>query len=816
MAWMGTNALTCQKMQRIDRVAMAVALLAALFAATPIGAQAPSPAGSSPVLAPANQRFASPTAEVPHLRRHVVPLLSRLGCNAAACHGAKGGQGDFELSLFGFDYQADIQELADEGDPPRANWKDPLDSLVLQKPTLAVDHLGGKRFDAGGWEYQLLLQWIEARAPGVKKTQESIVVERLEIRPAEVVFQAKDEAAASQLQVLAHWNDGSVEDVTPLCRFQCNDDAVATVSIDGNVTKTGFGDTHVVAFYDQAIASAPVLSARPSTATAETSLANAPPSVDGAINAKLTMLGIEASAPCSDADFLRRVSLDLTGTLPTAAAVRSFVALPDPDKRAKKIDELLLTEQYAAWWATWLCDLTGNNQTTLPTPDFQAAAARQWHQWIARRIRDNVPYDQIVEGLVVSSGRQPNQSYADYCAEMTSYVRSDSPADFSERQTMPYFWARTNVNTPAKKTLAFAYTFLGVQIQCAECHKHPFDRWTKSDFEGLQAFFADIKYGRPPSAAKEHEALLASIVVPEGMNSREFLRRRAAAGETIPWGETYVQAAARTQTSDAQLRTLMDWMKSLEHPYMAMALVNRVWHHYFGVGIVDPPDDLSLANPPANRALLDYLTVGFVSSGYDMRWLHREILNSQAYQRSAETNDTNESDRRNFSHALFRRLPAEVLYDSAQIATAANQSDASKVSELRAVGVGTGLTRGDRRFGTLVALGKPPRTEVCERERSSAPSLMQSLFLQNHPDVHAMINRRDGWIEQQAPRLQDADEEALKPFVEEAFLRTLGRAPTADERRQSLAFIIESSTRREGAAGLLWALLNTKEFAFNH
>lgn len=767
-------------------------------------------ANATTILAPADQRFASRTNEIPHLRRHVVPLLTRLGCSAAACHGAKEGQGGFELSLFGFDYAADVVEIADEGDPPRANWKEPLESALLCKPTLMEDHLGGKRFEAGGWEYQLLMQWVAARAPGVKSTQAWVAVDRLEIRPSKIVLPDRADAASQQVQVIAHWNDGTAEDVTPLCRFQLNDDAVAAISTRGEVSRVAAGDTHLVAFYDKAIASAPVYAIQGDQPRVAQHLSPVG-SVDAAIDAKLDELGVIASPICSDEEFLRRVSIDLAGTLPTAEEVQSFAESDAPDKRAKKIDELLASEQYVAWWSTWLCDLTGNNQTTLPSQDFQLIVSKQWYDWIAKRVRDNVPYDQIVEGMVVSPGRLPDQSYAEYCAEMTSYARQQSPADFGQRSTLPYFWARTNLRTPATKTLAFSYTFLGVQIQCAECHKHPFDRWTTEDFKGLQGFFTDIRFGRPPSASQEHADLLAEIPVPEGSNSREVMRNRAAAGEIVPWEEVYFSQTRPGTSPELPLKMLMEWMKGLDHPYMAMAMVNRVWHHYFGIGIVDPPDDLSLANPPSNQPLLDYLTAGFVASGYDMKWLHRQIVGSEAYQRSIEVNSTNQRDARNFSHSHFRRLPAEVLYDAVSIATAADQRTAATASGTRAVGQASGLVRGDRRFDTLTSLGKPPRMQICERERADAPSLTQSMFLQNHPDLHAMIDRRDGWVASLT-----ASDESPDELIRQAFFRTLSRTPTEKELQQSREFVASSESPAEGWAGLLWALLNSKEFSFNH
>jgi hypothetical protein len=390
---------------------------------------------------------------------------------------------------------------------------------------------------------------------------------------------------------------------------------------------------------------------------------------------------------------------------------------------------------------------------------------------------------------------------------------------------MPHFWARTNLKGSANKTMAFAHVFLGVQIQCAECHKHPFDRWTKEDFDGLEEFFAPLKYGRAGNANAGYRRLSASIKVPPGQRRNPFIASLARSGSVIPWNELYydqpsVQQLLQQPLSDGQLRratpmhALMDWMRGLEHPYLAMAFVNRVWHQYFGVGIVDPPDDLSLANPPSNQALLDYLTAGFVDSGYDMKWLHREILNSNAYQRSWRTTETNIDDSRNFSHAKLRRLPAEVLYDAVLTATAADQAVAVR-SPRRAVGLSAGMMRSDRRNEILQPLGKPARAAVCERERSDEPNLSQSLFLQNDPVIYQMMDAKDGWIELIIDRDADATPMQIAGWIEEAFLRTLSRAPSREEIAAANEFIAESGAPADGLRGLLWSLINTKEFCLN-
>ncbi len=779
------------------------------------------------------QRFSTPTEEVPGLRRHVVPLLARLGCSAAACHGAKEGQAGFQLSLFGYDWASDHRELVDDGDPPRANWKEPLESAVLQKPTLLEEHEGGKRFDKGGWEYRLLLSWIQARAPGIHRGRSWVEIERLEIHPSEIAFTASGDV--QQLQAIAHWTDDTVEDVTPLCRFEMRHDAVAEVSPEGLVKATYPGDTHVVAYYDRAIATVPVYLPRSESDRLTPSVDRQPlTQVDSFIETKLTKLGIRPSDLCSDNEFLRRVSLDLTGTLPTAEEVRQFESDGDPGKRTRKIDELLRRPEYAAWWTTWLCDLMGNSEALMPDGSFRRDESELWYQWIRDRVRDNVPYDQIVQGIISPTGHRPGQTHEDYYREMTSYVQAEEPADFGRRETMPFFWAKTNLRSAKDKTLAFSYVFLGVKLQCAQCHKHPFDRWTKEDFDNFKEFFTRLHFGVAPDAKSSYDKLRQEIVGSTKRGANQLLTRAARAGRTIPWREVYYdqQGGPRTRpfadssgadrdlTDADPMAALMNWLRDPAHPYLAIAMVNRVWHHYFGVGIVDPPDDLNLANPPSNRPLLDYLAAGFIETGYDLQWLHREIINSDAYQRSWRNNETNVADCRNYSRALLRRLPAEVLHDAVLRATAADQKQAWKDANnsTRLVSVSSGLLRSDVRNKFMARLGKPTRTAVCERERSNEPNLSQAIFLQNDPLLHAMIERPDGWITSVARATTSTavtDHEAVDSLIQEAYYRTVSRLPTDDELEHCRDFIGNSASVGDGMRGVLWTLLNTKEFCLN-
>jgi hypothetical protein len=840
---------------------------------------------------PIHARFNGPDAR-PSYQKHVLPLLSKVGCSGRACHGSFQGQGGFRLSLFGYDFKQDHEALV-KGDDPRADLKSPEKSLILRKPTLEDEHEGKQVIDKGSWQYNILLRWIQDGAVDDSSTNPEI--SHLEVEPSELVFNKAGEKV--QLRVRAHWRDGSVEDVTDITRFRTNDESVAKVDEKtGVVTAEGSGDTHIVAFYDNGLAAVPaILPVSDRIGDQYPTVATSTP-LDGLVINKLRKSGIIPSPLCTDEEFLRRVSLDLCGTLPTPAEIRQFVADPASDKRVKKIDELLERPTYAAWWTTVLCDLTGNNQNQLEIAGkyLEAESARNWYDWIYRRVSENTPYDQMMEGLVLAVGRRPDQSYADYCAEMTSYVRDENPADFTQRETMPLFWGRRNMQKPQEKALMFSYTFLGVRLQCAECHKHPFDQWTQDDFNSFQAFFNGVTYQPHNRRDPEVAAMMRAVgVEPDegkgnGNNPQRRLADAAREGKTIPFPQLVAgsDSSKKKNAKDAKKtngasrvitpkvlggeevllsnyadprQPLMDWMRSPDNPYFARAWVNRVWAHYFGVGIIDPADDLNLANPPSNAALLDSLTTGFVQSGFDMKWLHRTIVTSDTYQRSHLTNVTNERDRRNFSHALLRRLPAEVAVDAVAMATAGKIELDRLQGDVRAryIGLKTsqgGSGRGQRDY-SLGIFGRPDRITTCDCERSNDPTLLQSLYLYNDGEIHKAI-RAGGWIAdlQRAERYRDMDrqiaavESKLRKFeqdgdekrvaatrvelarmnaaksvnvsdlpalADELYLRTVSRLPSSEERDATVEHLKNASSISEGMREMLWVMLNTKEFILN-
>lgn len=833
------------------------ALWGALLAVSPVlHSEDGSPVVSTLVTPPASVRFAAPeTTEVPDFQRHVVPLFGRMGCNGRACHGSFQGRGGFRLSLFGYDFALDHGSLA-SGDEPRVDLASPEESLVLKKPTRQVPHKGGRRFHAGSWPHHLLRRWIEAGARGLETSpsdgrdgkaadgRRNLV--RLEVEPAEIVFGAPDASGQQRasLRVIARWEDGVAEDVTCLSRFRSNDDSVATVDADGDVVAAGRGGTHVVVFYDNGIVAVPVIvplsdqvgQAYPPVAT--------PTVVDEIVVRQLRKLGVVPSKAASDAEFLRRVSIDMTGTLPTPGEVERFLSDSATDRRERKIDELLERPAYAAWWANKLCDFTGNS------PDRQAGVgqtmALKWYEWMYRRVVRNTPYDEVVAGIVLATGRAPGQSYEEYASEMSSYFRETDPADFASRETMPFFWTRRDLKKPEDKALAFAHSFLGVSLDCARCHKHPYDRWTQSDFGQLSSFFSDVKYGVAPESRTSYQAIaLAAGLKPKGMQAMRMNMESAAlvkGGSTFPWAELYVDTSSggsggsTTSSSSVEVeilghkqsaaahvvdrrKTLMSWLRRPDNPYFARVFVNRVWAGYFHRGIVDPPDDLNLANPPANRELLDHLTRGFIESGYDMKWVHREIARSATYQRSWRPNATNGLDRSHFSRAIPRRLPAEVIYDALTQVTASESTQEAVRADLSRRAIAHLSTHMAGTYAMHV-FGKPERRLNSDCERTSEPSLLQAVFLQNDPLVMIRL-RQSGWlaeVEERLAALGDGDaRESIDRVAREAYLRTLGRPPTVAEKTRARRYLEEDvESPAEGARDLLWALINTREFILNH
>ncbi|MCH9653102.1 MAG: DUF1553 domain-containing protein [Planctomycetes bacterium] len=779
-----------------------------------------------PVLAPIQERINGNEKLTPDFQRHVIPLLGRLGCNSRNCHGSFQGRGGFQLSMFGYDFKLDHDNLL-----KRIDKQKPEKSLVLNKPTSEDEHEGGLRLPPGGWEQKLLREWINGGAKSVDKNSPQFV--RLEVTPKQIVFSKKGEKAA--IKAIAVWSDGTREDVTCLTRFESKDDSVSDVTPEGVIQAKGTGDTYIISYYDNGIFSTQVILPVKKYQPGEYPKVSAPTEIDQHVVNKLQKLGIQPSGLCTDEEFLRRVSLDLTATLPTPEEIRAFVKEKSIDKRSKKIEELLKRSTYVAWWSMKLCDLTGSNAGYLGGTEMAQPVASQWNAWIKRRVQDNVGWDKIVSGIILGTSRKPGQTFEEFMAQQSEYTSSKDRADFTALDnSLPHYWARSNMSVPSDKALAFGYTFLGMRLDCAQCHKHPFDQWSKQDFVLFTEFFTRIKFGVPPDATVLHEQSRNMLGVPVKLNTaalrRQSYLRIAAEGRPIPWREVYIEPAKSdkqiakllggqeinlSQNSDPR-KLLMRWMLNEPNHYFAKAFVNRIWAHYFNVGIINPPDDLNQANPPSNKALLDYLVKGFIESGYDMKWLHRTITNSRTYQLSWRPNQSNRKDTRNFSHAVLRRLPAEVAIDAILQATSNNE----KVSQFVSKVDGRKISQHPRSYQaraidfSLLVFGKPLRTTNCDCERQNEPTLLQSLYVRNDEEMLGNLTRADGWLTQLSKTdLKQVDQKTL---VNEAYLRTLSRFPEEIEMKESLQYLKSTDTLKEGLHDLLWVLLNTQEFITNH
>lgn len=767
--------------------------------------------------------------EVPDFQRHVVPLIGRLGCNGRACHGSFQGRGGFSLSLFGYDFAADHSALtgpAKSATGRRITPASPASSLILQKATLAIDHEGGQLLRPGSWQQHLLLRWIAAGAP---TAQQERTIRSLDLQPKSLQWSAVGSQAA--VTVHAIWSDGLREDVTCLSRFRCNNDAVASVDAEGLVTATAFGDTHLIAFYDNAVAAIPVINIDTSRPLPAWPADPPAATIDTLVNQRLNSLQLVPSVICTDAEFLRRASIDLTGTLPASDEVRAFLADPDPsgNKRIRKIDELLQRPAMAAWWATKLCDFTGCNPTQ--QAELGQELAEQWYMWIYERLRQNQPWDQLAADILLATGRENGQSWSQYSAQTSACFREHQPASFTDRRTMPHFWSRRTVSKPTDKALSVAHAFLGIRLQCAECHKHPWDQWTKDDFRQFSRFFEPVQYGLAADARAEYQQLAGATGMRGGnaeqgtaVNPEQLAR--AKTGQVIPWREVYIkpQETAVTlpllRSGDVTIQPGQDprepivrWLRDPQNPWFARAIVNRVWASCFHVGIVDPPDDLNAANPPSNPELLDWLSAEFIRRNYDLRWLLREITTSAAWQRSSLPNEVNLNDRRNFSRAVPRRLPAEVVYDGLRQVLAASDRQQQVRSDLTRRAVGH-LSM--RMAGTwaMHVFGKPERAVACDCERVNQPSLLQAVFLQNDPLVHLALEE-SGWL-QEIRKLHSATAQDQNNWIDEAWLRAYGRLPADSERQRALQHLAAAESPGAGLEDLLWSLLNTKEFLLNH
>ncbi len=752
--------------------------------------------------------------------RHVASLFGRLGCNAGSCHGSFQGRGGLNLSLFGADPARDFQAIARGAGGRRVNVLDPDRSLVLLKATGQVPHEGGPRCAPGSWEYGVIRAWI---AHGARRDPARPAAWAIAIRPPESRLERP--GATGRLAVVASFADGTEAEVTAFCELRVRDTEVADVSNTGIIRGLRPGDTAVVAAYNGLVAAAGVLVPTGRTV----SVPDAPDSdlIDHEVYARLRSLGIEPSGPAEDTEFLRRITLDVIGTLPTIGEVRAFLAESSCDKRSETIDRLLAHRMHAALWATRYLDITGCDVNAMEgPPELRARRARDWHDWFRARFAANMPYDRIARGVLcatTSDGRDA-RAWARREAEHTQRLRDGKETDYADRPGLDLFWrGLVNGDPSPVEPLAerVAATFLCVRIECAQCHKHPFDRWTQADYRSFANTVADVQFGLSSDGLAAVAALLderrkadPNGVLPSIPRLREvYLSPRSSRrlGDTDTGRPLAPRALGGPELpDDGDIRErLFAWLAAPENPYFAHSFVNRVWAVYFGAGLVDPVDGFSVTNPPTNPRLLDALAVSFVANGYDIRRLERLILNSRAYQRSSQPVAGNRDERGNFARSMPRPLMAEVLVDAINAALDVPGDfgpDAPKGS--RAIEIATNRVASPDLARAFRAFGRPERTAVCDCERPKAPALPQTLFLMTDDALLARL--KSGRVAALA-----ASERCDAEAVEELFVAALSRPPREDEARSALAHLRASPDRVSGLADVLWALINTREFVLN-
>jgi hypothetical protein len=712
-------------------------------------------------------------------RNDVMAVLSKAGCNQGTCHGNQNGKNGFKLSLRGQDPEFDHAALTRDTLGRRVNPQRPAESLILLKATAAMPHEGGRRFPVESPEYELLARWIAAGVPLDHSRAPQLT--KLEVTPLESILVEPIEQVS--LRVQATFSNGRVRDVTRLAVYEPSNQNV-TVTPEGTVQRAsgigpGVKETAILVRYlnKQAVVQLAFVPARPDSVGLETPEANF---IDRHVFAKLRSLQLQPSDLCSDHVFLRRAYLDLLGLLPTAADARQFLNDPRPDKRARLIDRLLERPEFAEFWALKWSDLLRNEEKTLDRKGVQVL-----HEWLRRSIADRMPMNELARELVAARG--------------STY--SNPPANFYRALRDPQVRAET-----------VAQVFLGVRLQCAKCHNHPFDNWTQNDYHSLAAFFPRVQYKILENNRKDrldtHEFDGEQIV----WMAREGEVRHPRTGE--PMRPLFLGAATPEFGPSAdRLQPLADWIAHPDNPFFARTQVNRIWYHLLGRGIVDPLDDFRPSNPPVNKPLFDALTQDFVQQGFDLRHLVRTIMNSRTYQLAAAPNETNREDDSNFSHALIRPLQAEQLLDAlAQVTDTPVKFNgyplglrAAQIPGVEAVRPRDQRpTAGDQFLRTF---GKPVRSLACECERGDDTTLGQAFQLTSGPLLNDLLTH----AENRLGRLLSANM-ADAALVEEFYLTALSRPPTEREQQAGVAYLQRAKDRRAALEDLVWGLVNAKEF----
>lgn len=688
----------------------------------------------------------------------VVPVFTKAGCNTGGCHGAASGKDGFRISLFGYDPDGDYQRVTRELMGRRVNLALPDDSLILEKGAGRVTHTGGKLFDQDSKLYQTIRQWIAA---GAKADPKDIAkVTGIEIYPVQAVL---SKGSKQRLTIRAKYSDGTDRDISDMAAYMSNNDLAAAVSKDGAITGGKAGEAFVMARYDAFTVGAQVLTI---PETKDFQWPNIPENnyVDTLVHSKLKKIRITPSPLSDDNTFIRRVYLDLIGQVPSPDTVKKFAADKDPKKRDKVIDELLQRPEFSDIWVMKFAELlqirTDNNR-------FLYKSAFQYHNWLKERFAENMPIDKLVKTLLTANGdtfHNPAANY--YKVEQTQLKLAENTAQI----------------------------FMGMRIQCAQCHNHPFDRWTMDDYYSWQAFFAQI--GR-----KRGEDTRASVIY-----------NRNSGGVRHPVGNKDMKPKflgddqPEIKSGTDRRAVMADWLASPRNAWFGKNMANIVWAHFMGKGIVEPVDDVRISNPPSNPELLETLGRNFESYGYDLRKLIADICKSRAYQLAAQSNESNKSDTRNFAKSYVRRLRAEVLLDVINKVTDSPDKYSGIPLGSRAVEIVDGNTS----TYFLTAFGRSKRGSVCSCEVTVDPNLSQALHLLNGSTVNSKVARAK-WLQAMIKNKAKPEE-----VVNEIYWRCLSRPANEKELAKLKEFFTDPKEYVNSYYDIFWAVMNSKEFFFNH
>ncbi len=687
----------------------------------------------------------------------IMPIFMKANCNTGSCHGAARGKDGFRLSLFGFDPDGDQFRIARELPGRRMNLALPEESLLLTKSVGSVPHTGGKRFGTDSEEYTTMLRWL--KAGGNNDQGEVPKVLSVELYPPTAVLDGAD--ATQQLTARAKYSDGTDRDVTSLAVFSSNNDTAATVSADGMVTAHERGEAFIMARFEthtvgRQFIMLPKGLQYTDPKTPEFNF------VDTLIYNKLRKLRILPSGVCSDEEFLRRASLDIVGVLPSVEEYARFMEDKDEKKRDKLVDELLNRKEFVEVWVMKWAELLQIRTTN----QISYKSMLRYYNWLQERIANNMPTDQMVRELLGSSG-------GTFQNAATNYYQN-------ERDTL-----KTSENV--------AQVFMGMRIQCAQCHNHPFDRWTMDDYYSFAAFFSQIgrKQGEDPR----------ELIIFNGGGGEV----RHLVGNTVMTPKFLGGEVPDVKGKDRRV-VMADWLASPQNPYFATNLGNIVWAHFFGKGIIDQVDDVRVSNPAVNKELLDELGRRFTEYNYDFKKLVRDICTSRVYQHSTATNETNIKDTSNFSHAALRRVRAEVLLDAITQVTDTKNKFQGLPTGARAVQIANGNTS----TYFLTAFGRAKRETVCSCEVSIEPNLSQALHLLNGDTVNAKMTQG-----QLVPtRLKEG--KTPEQITEEIYIRCLSRKPTERESAALKEVVDNEQNKQQALEDIFWATLNSREFVFNH